>query len=172
MPLVRALFSRVLNRFFALGLGVPPRDLSSGFGLYRTSALDMWWSQPGTRRPPGDRGLGLDAGLAGQGDPLPLRAPGARLSSKARVLPFGRAYARTFHALWSLRNSVASADHEDWGLRQRRSSAPLSARAAVPPRRRSDLSIDKLRYARRFDRRLCRPPRDISLSTPVLSSVS
>ena len=41
MPILRALLSRVLNRFFALGLGVPLRDLSSGFRLYRTSALDM-----------------------------------------------------------------------------------------------------------------------------------
>jgi dolichol-phosphate mannosyltransferase len=41
MPLVRALLSRVLNRFFAIGLGVPLRDLSSGFRLYRASALAL-----------------------------------------------------------------------------------------------------------------------------------
>ena len=39
MPLARALLSRILNRFFALGLGVPLRDLSSGFRLYSKRAI-------------------------------------------------------------------------------------------------------------------------------------
>ena len=39
MPLFRALLSRVLNRFFARGLGVPLSDLSSGFRLYKRSSL-------------------------------------------------------------------------------------------------------------------------------------
>jgi len=48
MPLLRALLSRILNRVFARGLGVPLEDLSSGFRLYRTSVLDMWAVTPGT----------------------------------------------------------------------------------------------------------------------------
>src|SRR5439155_8343658 len=39
MPLRRKVLSRTLNRFFALGLSLPVRDLSSGFRLYRPAAL-------------------------------------------------------------------------------------------------------------------------------------
>jgi len=39
MPLDRKVLSRVLNRFFASGLGLPVRDLSSGFRIYRTRVL-------------------------------------------------------------------------------------------------------------------------------------
>jgi dolichol-phosphate mannosyltransferase len=181
MPLVRALLSRVLNRFFALGLGVPLRDLSSGFRLYRASALD------------------LRAVTARDFDVLPeivVRAytegwrvaeipfryePRAHGSSNARIIPFGLAYARTFRALWSLRNSVASADYEDrafdsvvplqrvWQRRRYRHVTGLleggrtldvgcgSSRILAGLPRGSvgvDLSIRKLRHARRFDRLL------------------
>jgi dolichol-phosphate mannosyltransferase len=106
MPLLRALLSRVLNRFFALGLGVPLRDLSSGFRLYRAAALD------------------LEAVTARDFDVLPeilIRAhsagrrvleipfryePRAHGSSNARIVPFGIAYVRTFGRLHSLRRSV------------------------------------------------------------------
>ena len=40
MPLHRKVLSEVLNRFFAIGLGLPIRDLSSGFRLYRATVLD------------------------------------------------------------------------------------------------------------------------------------
>jgi dolichol-phosphate mannosyltransferase len=113
MPLLRALLSRVLNRFFAFGLGVPLRDLSSGFRLYRTSALAM------------------DEVRARDFDVLPeivIRAytngwrvreipfryePRIHGSSNARVVPFGLAYLRTFRRLWATRNDVKAADYED-----------------------------------------------------------
>ncbi|MCG6921820.1 MAG: methyltransferase domain-containing protein [Acidobacteria bacterium] len=113
MPLVRAVLSRVLNRFFAWGLGVPLRDLSSGFRLYRKSALSM------------------DEDRARDFDILPeivIRAytngwrvreipfryePRVHGSSNARVIPFGLAYLRTFRRLWVTRNDVKAADYED-----------------------------------------------------------
>jgi dolichol-phosphate mannosyltransferase len=182
MPLVRALLSRVLNRFFALGLGVPLRDLSSGFRLYRTSALD------------------LRAVTARDFDVLPeivVRAytegwrvreipfryePRVHGSSNARILPFGLAYLRTFRTLWSLRNSVVSADYEDrafdsvvpvqlfWQRRRHRHVTGLldgarrtldvgcgSSRILAALPRGSvgvDLLMRKLRHARRFDQPL------------------
>src|SRR5882724_3706125 len=39
MPRHRLLLSRILNGFFARGLGLPIRDLSSGFRLYRAAAV-------------------------------------------------------------------------------------------------------------------------------------
>jgi dolichol-phosphate mannosyltransferase len=39
MPRHRLILSRVLNAFFARGLGLPVRDLSSGFRLYRAKAV-------------------------------------------------------------------------------------------------------------------------------------
>jgi SAM-dependent methyltransferase len=102
-------------------------------------------------------------------------------SSNARISPFGLAYVRTFRALWSLRNSVASADYEDrafdsvvplqrfWQRRRYRFVTSLlpggrtldvgcgSSRIldALPHGSVGlDLSIRKLRHARRFERRL------------------
>ena len=180
MPLVRALLSRVLNRLFARGLGVPLSDLSSGFRLYRASALDM------------------KAVTASDFDVLPeivVRAytegwrvqeipfryePRAHGSSNARIIRFGLAYARTFRRLWSLRNSVLSADYEDrafdsaiplqryWQRRRYRHATRFleaarrtldvgcgSSRilAALPAGSVGvDLLIRKLRHARRFGR--------------------
>jgi dolichol-phosphate mannosyltransferase len=39
MPASRLWLSRILNGFFAYGLSLPYRDMSSGFRLYRRSAL-------------------------------------------------------------------------------------------------------------------------------------
>ena len=39
MPRSRLILSRVLNAFFARGLGLPVRDLSSGFRLYHAGAV-------------------------------------------------------------------------------------------------------------------------------------
>ena len=109
----RAILSRVLNRFFAWGLGVPLRDLSSGFRLYRKSALAM------------------ENVAARDFDVLPeivIRAytngwrvrevpfqyePRVHGASNARVIPFGLAYLKTFRRLWSTRNDVQAADYED-----------------------------------------------------------
>ena len=39
MPILRLMLSQILNRFFALGLSLPVRDLSSGFRLYRADLI-------------------------------------------------------------------------------------------------------------------------------------
>jgi len=105
MPAHRALLSRFLNRFFAKGLGVPLRDLSSGFRLYRRRALL------------------LDEVTARDFDVLPeivVRAyrhgwrvqevpffyePRVHGSSNARIIPFGLAYLKTFGRLRGLRRA-------------------------------------------------------------------
>ncbi len=184
MPLARALLSRVLNRFFALGLGVPLRDLSSGFRLYRKGAI------------------GAEAVAARDFDVLPeivIRAykkgwrvkevpfryePRVHGSSNARIIPFGFAYLATFRRLFVLRNSVVAADYEDrafdsliplqryWQRRRRRLVTELardarrvldvgcgSSRilAALPPTSVGvDVLPEKLRRARRFARPLVR----------------
>ena len=110
MPVARALLSQVLNRFFAWGLGVPLRDLSSGFRLYRKSALTM------------------DEVRARDFDVLPeivIRAyaswwrvreipfryePLVHGSSNARVIPSGVAYLKTFRRLWASRRGMAAAE--------------------------------------------------------------
>lgn len=182
MPLVRALLSRVLNRFFALGLGVPLRDLSSGFRLYRASVLDM---QGVTAR---DFDVLPEIVVRAYTEGFRVREipfhyePRVHGSSNARIIPFGLAYARTFGRLWSLRNSVQSADYEDrafdsaiplqrfWQRQRRRHVAGF-----LEPGRRTldvgcgssrilavlpngsvgvDLLIRKLRHARRFGRPL------------------
>lgn len=182
MPLVRALLSRVLNRFFARGLGVPLRDLSSGFRLYRTSVLEM---RTVTAR---DFDVLPEIVVRAYTEgrrvkEIPFRyEPRAHGSSNARIIPFGLAYARTFRRLWSLRNSVLSADYEDrafdsviplqryWQRRRYRHVAGFleagrrtldvgcgSSRILSALPRGSvgvDLLIRKLRHARRFGRQL------------------
>jgi len=178
MPLVRALLSRILNRVFALGLGVPLRDLSSGFRLYRTSVLDM---RAVTAR---DFDVLPEIVVRAYTEgwrvkEIPFRyEPRAHGSSNARIIPFGLAYARTFRRLWALRNSVLSADYEDrafdswiplqrfWQRRRRRHVASFlepgrrtldvgcgSSRILAALPRGSvgvDLLLRKLRHARRF----------------------
>jgi len=178
MPLVRALLSRILNRFFTRGLGVPLRDLSSGFRLYRTSVLDM---RSVTAR---DFDVLPEIVVRAYTEgwrvkEVPFRyEPRAHGSSNARIIPFGLAYARTFRRLWALRNCVLSADYEDrafdswiplqrfWQRRRRRHVASFlepgrrtldvgcgSSRILAALPRGSvgvDLLIRKLRHARRF----------------------
>lgn len=113
MPLSRKLLSRILNRFFALGLGLPVRDMSSGFRLYRASVL---------------AGLGLEgrnfdileevlvkAYAAGwQVAEIPFTYyPRDVGSSHARVIAFGLDLLRAFRRLWRLRSSIESADYDE-----------------------------------------------------------
>jgi dolichol-phosphate mannosyltransferase len=107
MPPVRAVLSRVLNRFFALGLGVPVRDLSSGFRLYHARAVSA----------PEVAGKDFDVlpeivvrayrnGWRVREVPFHY-APRAHGSSNARILAFGLSYLRTFHVLWAMRNAYS-----------------------------------------------------------------
>jgi dolichol-phosphate mannosyltransferase len=113
MPLDRRLLSRVLNRFFALGLDLPVRDMSSGFRLYRARVL-----------------VGLD--LQGRNFDIleevlvKAYAEGWRVieipftyyprdtgASHARVIAFGLDLLRAFARLWGLRSSIESADYDE-----------------------------------------------------------
>jgi dolichol-phosphate mannosyltransferase len=113
MPLHRKLLSRVLNRFFAIGLGLPVRDLSSGFRLYRASLLAELDA----------RGRNFDvleeilvkAYAAGwHVVEIPFTYyPRDHGSSHARIFRFGLALLGAFARLWPLRNSVDSADYDE-----------------------------------------------------------
>lgn len=113
MPIGRLLLSRVLNRFFSSGLGLPVRDLSSGFRLYRKALLD---------------GLALDGRNFEILEEILVKAyidgwrvgeipftyyPRAGGSSHARIMRFGRDLLRAFGRLWELRNSARSADYDE-----------------------------------------------------------
>jgi SAM-dependent methyltransferase len=107
------LLSRVLNRFFAFGLGVPLQDLSSGFRLYRRSALAM--DEVRARDFDVLPEIVIRAYTNGwQVKEIPFRyEPRVHGSSNARVIPFGVAYLKTFRRLWATRHDVKAADYED-----------------------------------------------------------
>ena len=113
MPLDRKVLSRVLNRFFASGLGLPVRDLSSGFRIYRTRVLRSLACQ--------GRNFDVLEEIL-----VKAYAEGWRLaeipftyypresgSSHARVVRFGVDLLRAFVRLWKLRNSIDSADYDE-----------------------------------------------------------
>jgi dolichol-phosphate mannosyltransferase len=113
MPLGRKILSRALNRFFAAGLGLPVRDLSSGFRLYRKDILE---------------GLAIEgrnfdvledvlvkvyaAGWRVHEVPFTY-FPRDRGSSHARIFRFGVDLLRAFARLWRLRSSIQSADYDE-----------------------------------------------------------
>jgi dolichol-phosphate mannosyltransferase len=182
MPLGRRALSLTLNQFFARGLSLPVKDLSSGFRLYRGDLI---------------RELTLDGrdfnilqeilvrlyakGWRTQEVPFHY-APRAEGTSNARVIPFGIAYLKTFWSLWKLRNSILSADYDDrahhtivlpqryWQRqRYRHVTELIDTRkpvldvgcgssviiGALPPGSVAlDIALQKLRYARKFSRHL------------------
>jgi dolichol-phosphate mannosyltransferase len=113
MPFGRLLLSTVLNRLFSRGLGLPIRDLSSGYRLYSARVLRACRSTATNFDILQEIAVRLYAkGFRVTEVPFSY-APRAHGSSNARVLPFGLAYLRTFAALWQFRNSIQSADYDD-----------------------------------------------------------
>ncbi len=113
MPWHRKLLSRTLNRFFAVGLGLPVRDLSSGFRLYRASVLaDV---QLRGRNFEILEEVLVHAYMAGwRVLEIPFTYyPRDRGTSHARIVPFGLDLLRAFLSLWTLRNSIESADYDE-----------------------------------------------------------
>lgn len=113
MPKTRLVLSRILNTTYRVGLSMPVHDLSSGFRLYRASALRHLFLS------------GLDFDLL---EEVLVRAycegwrvqeipfeymPREHGSSTARLTRLGRAYLRSFVPLWTLRNSIEAADYDD-----------------------------------------------------------
>ena len=182
MPASRYLLSRIINLFFGLGLSLRIQDLSSGFRLYKASAIQQ------------EELVARDFNILqeilvrayAQGwrtQEVPFEyAPRRHGSSNARIFRFGLAYLGTFRGLWKLRNGLECADYEDRAYHSRiplqrywqrtrfrhiteliRGEGPVldvgcgSSRivAALPP---GSVAIDallaKLRYARRFGRSL------------------
>ena len=112
MPLVRKLLSKILNKFFTAGLSLPLKDISSGFRLYRSSALKN------LELTSSDFNI-LEEILIkcyAQGwriEEVPFQyLPRKSGDSHVKLLKFGVSYLRTFRRMWSLRNSILSADYD------------------------------------------------------------
>lgn len=107
MPFSRYFLSRVLNLFFGLGLSVPVRDMSSGYRLYRASAIQ---SQQVTCK---DFDILQELLVRAVANGKVIKEipftyhPRKHGSSHARVIKFGMAYLRTFGRLWKLRHSAS-----------------------------------------------------------------
>ena len=183
MPIYRKLFSRILNRVYGFGLGVHFRDMSSGFRLYRRSAIADLPIQGRNFDVLEDILLRLVAdGHEVVEVPLHHRA---RFTGRSHVmlLQFVASYLRTFWRLRRLRNALQSADYENWSLhsynllrrvRARRRMATIMAAAEssrralligtgsdpllreLPEGVLLDDRLNKLRWARRFERPLVR----------------
>jgi len=112
MPAGRLLLSRSLNRVFSRGLGLPVRDMSSGFRLYHRRILspDAYASC--------HFNILQEILVRAYADGWRVREvpfeyePREQGSSHARIIAFGLAYCRTFWSLWKLRNSILCADYD------------------------------------------------------------
>lgn len=113
MPWERRVLSRVLNRFFSIGLGLPVHDLSSGFRLYRRAVLAEL-SLRGRHFDIAEEILVKGYAAGWRVCELPFTYfPRARGSSHARIVRFGIDLLRAFAHLWTLRNSIESADYDE-----------------------------------------------------------
>ena len=178
MPFERRILSRLLNAALRRGIAMPVHDLSSGFRLYRGSALR---GQDFSSR---DFDLleeilvkAYCEGWRVQEIPFDYK-PRQHGHSTAHVARIGRAYLRTFGPLWKLRNSIMAADYDDrahdspiplqryWQRQRYRHATELIAgqgavldvgcgssriMGALPPGSIAlDILVRKVRYARKF----------------------
>ncbi|OLE38976.1 MAG: hypothetical protein AUG48_00290 [Actinobacteria bacterium 13_1_20CM_3_68_9] len=113
MPRTRRTLSRILNRLLRRGLSLPYADLSSGYRLYRRTAV--------ANLPL--RATGFDSlqeilirmvaeGYRVREIPFHYRAS---TTSRAWLARFAVTHLQTFGAMWKLRNSIASADYDARG---------------------------------------------------------
>lgn len=112
-PWFRSFLSRVLNRFFGIGLSIPVRDMSSGFRLYRGRAvryLDLEFPNFVVLVE-----ILLKAFAQGRRvHEVPFHyRPRQKGGSHARIVQFGKDYLRLFFRVWKIRNSIAFPDY-DW----------------------------------------------------------
>ena len=113
MPRHRLILSRILNGFFARGLGLPIRDLSSGFRLYRAAAVHELVLE-GTNFEVLEEILVKAYAAGWRLLEIPFTYyPRERGSSHARIVAFGMDLLRAFLRLWKLRNSIESADYDE-----------------------------------------------------------
>ena len=163
MPLHRLLLSRVLNAFFARGLGLPVRDLSSGFRLYRARGARRADARGhelrGARGDPG-QGLRRRVGASARSRSRTTRASAARRTRAS--FAFGIDLAAR------LRPPVEAAQLDRVGrLRRARLLQPHSAAAlvAAPPPRDHLRHGARRRQDARHRLRLERDPADRSTTS-------
>ena len=113
MPVSRLWLSRILNNFFSRGLALPYQDMSSGFRIYKRSALQEINIQSTDFEVLEEILIRLYA----QGFQIlevPFHyAPRLEGQSHAKVIKFGIRMLKTFFRMWSLRNSIDCCDY-DW----------------------------------------------------------
>ena len=112
MPWYRYMLSTILNVVYTKLLSLPVKDISSGFRLYRASAL---------------RGLDLRSNDFDALEEILIKCytrgykiieipfhyvPRDRGKSKVKLLRFAASYLKTLVRMWKLRNSIASADYD------------------------------------------------------------
>lgn len=113
MPITRRMLSRLLNLFFSYVLSTPVKDLSSGYRMYKKEVLDEI------------KIVGKDFNVLQE---ILVRAYSAGFmiteipfhykprkagKTKAQLLKFFVSYLKTLKRLWSLRNSIESADYDE-----------------------------------------------------------
>jgi SAM-dependent methyltransferase len=182
MSTVRRVLSRALNILFSRGLDLPFRDMSSGFRLYKASAVrgeifaarNFAMLQEILVR-------GYYQGWKVQEIPFHYAAH-KHGKPMAQFINFGIDYLKTFWSLWRVRNSIESADYDDraydsrifiqryWQRMRFRHITELIAGegpvldvgcgssriiSSLPPGSVAlDILLRKLRYARKFSRQL------------------
>jgi dolichol-phosphate mannosyltransferase len=112
MPRYREVLSIILNVVYTWLLSLPLKDISSGFRLYRASAV---------------RGLDLRSNDFDALEEILIKcyargykiieipfqyAPRSTGKSKVKLLQFGVSYLKTLIRMWRLRNSIASSDYD------------------------------------------------------------
>jgi len=184
MGLLRHVLSRALNKTFSRGLSLPVEDLSSAFRLYRADVLRTYRIRATDYDVlPELLVRALAGGWRVREIPLHIELS-RRRRSVMPLVRLAAAYARTFAGLWQLRNSINAADYDArahdsiiplqryWQRQRHRHVTDLIAGqgpvldvgcgssriiAALPSGSVAvDVLANKLRYARRFSRRLVR----------------
>lgn len=182
MSWYRYVLSIILNRVYTRVLSLPVRDISSGFRLYRASILrdlDLKSNDFDAL----EEILVECYGQGYRIIEMPMHyRPREQGKSKVRLLRFGIAYLKTLFRMWKWRNSIAAADYDarafdsmiplqrywqrkryqvvlgmidrskqclDIGCGSSRIFSGLSADSIG-----LDIQMNKLRYARRYQRRL------------------
>jgi dolichol-phosphate mannosyltransferase len=109
---VRRALSRMLNVVYARALSIPIRDLSSGFRMYRRSALaDLALTARDFDILPEIVTRLYADGYSVREVPFRFLSRGSG-RSHIRLFRFALSYGRTLGRLWRLRNSVDSADYD------------------------------------------------------------
>ena len=119
MPLSRKLLSGILNSVFRNVLSLDVHDLSSGYRLYHrnaVSALDLKYSTYAVLQE-----ILVKAHSSGyQISEVPFHyLPRRHGKTHARLFYFGYVYLKALWAMWSLRNSIESADYDSRAFNSR-----------------------------------------------------